>query len=277
MAPFTLNGSLTHAPAVIKDLGDFRMIRSPAKCAARIGQAFSQTFSSVHIPSEAFRSMPDIERNGRTFSDGVGTCSTEVLEKIWREYPQARGLKPTIFQIRFMGKRGQRYSSFFLKTDLHSRFIGAKGVISHDPRLQGSALCLRPSMIKFGGTTASDIEICGAAFKPLPMFLNRQLIKILEDLNVPDEAFLNLQADAVERLRMTTVSPINAASFLDRNLIGKPARTPWLIRKLWAIGLSFTNDDFLRNTVELAVLVQLRELKHRSRIRVEKGVTLYGS
>ncbi|CAF9923800.1 MAG: hypothetical protein ALECFALPRED_002550 [Alectoria fallacina] len=255
MAPFTLNGSLTYAPAVIKDLGDFRLIRSPAKCAARIGQAFSQTFSSVHISPESFRIMPDIERNGRTFSDGVGTCSTEVLQKIWREYPQARGLKPTMYQIRFMG---------------------AKGVISHDPRLQGSALYLRPSMIKFGGTTASDIEICGAAFKPLPMFLNRQLIKILEDLHVPDEAFLGLQADAVERLRMTTLSPINAATFLDRNSIGKPARIPWLIRKLWAIGLSFTDDDFLRNSVELAVLVQLRELKHRSRIRVEKGVTLYG-
>lgn len=48
--------------------------------------------------------MKDVERNGRTFSDGVGTCSTEVLEKIWREYPQ-RGLKPTIYQVRFMGKR----------------------------------------------------------------------------------------------------------------------------------------------------------------------------
>lgn len=131
-------------------------------------------------------------------------------------------------------------------------------------------------MIKFEGTTVSDVEICGAAFKPLPMFLNRQLIKILEDLHVPDEAFLRLQADAVEDLRITTESPINAASFLERNFIGKPARTPWLIRKLWAIGLSFTDDDFLRNCVELAVLVQLRELKHRSRIRVEKGVTLYG-
>lgn len=255
MAPFTIGGSLIYAPAVIKDLGDFRLIRSPAKCAARIGQAFSQTFSSIYIPPEAIISIPDVERNDRTFSDGVGTCSTEVLEKIWREYPQARGLKPTIYQVRFMG---------------------AKGVISHDPRLQGSALCLRPSMIKFEGTKVSDIEICGAAFKPLPMFLNRQLIKILEDLHVPDKAFLKLQADAVEKLRMTTVSPINAATFMDRNSIGKPARTPWLIRKLWDIGLSFTHDDFLRNSVELAVLVQLRELKHRSRIRVERGVTLYG-
>ena len=131
-------------------------------------------------------------------------------------------------------------------------------------------------MIKFAGTTVSDIEICGAAFKPLPMFLNRQLIKILEDLGVRDEAFLKLQSDAVESLRITTLSPINAATFLQRNMIGKPARTSWLIRKLWTIGLSFTDDDFLRNIVELAVLVQLRELKHRSRIRVENGVTLYG-
>lgn len=153
---------------------------------------------------------------------------------------------------------------------------GAKGVVSLDNRLQGAALQLRPSMIKFGGTDVTDIEICGSALKPLPMYLNRQLIKILEDLQVPGEAFLALQADAVEKLRMTTLSAINAASFLERNFIGKAARLPSLIRKLWAIGFSFTDDDFLRDTLELAVLIQLRELKHRTRIRVEKGVTLYG-
>ena len=131
-------------------------------------------------------------------------------------------------------------------------------------------------MIKFGGTDVADIEICGSALKPLPMFLNRQLIKILEDLNVPEEAFLELQAKAVENLRMTTRSAVNATSFLQRNFIGKAARLPWLIRKLWALGLSFSDDDFLRNTLEVAVLNELRELKHRSRIRVENGVTLYG-
>ena len=110
MAPFTLNGSIKHAKAVIEDLGDFRLIRSPAKCAARIGQAFSQTFSSIHIPLDAIRIIPDVERNGRTFSDGVGTCSSEVLRKIWREYPQARGLRPTIYQVRFMGKADLKVS-----------------------------------------------------------------------------------------------------------------------------------------------------------------------
>jgi hypothetical protein len=104
MAPFTLNGSLVHARLVIKDLGDFKAIRSPAKCAARIGQAFSQTLTAVKIPPEAISIMPDIERNGRTFSDGVGTCSLAVLQTIWKTYSQARGLKPTVLQIRFQGK-----------------------------------------------------------------------------------------------------------------------------------------------------------------------------
>lgn len=133
-------------------------------------------------------------------------------------------------------------------------------------------------MIKFEVTdaTIANVEICGSARKPLSMYLNRQMIKILEDLGVPDEAFLQLQADAVERLRMTTLSAINASSFLQRNYIGEAARLPWLIRKLWGLGFSFTEDEFLRNTLELGVLVQLRELKHRSRILVENGETLYG-
>lgn len=118
-------------------------------------------------------------------------------------------------------------------------------------------------MIKFQGV-GSDIEICGAGLRPLPMYLNRPLIKILEDLGVPESAFLNLQDVAVEKLRMTTESPVNAANFLQRNYIGKAARLPWLVRKLLDLNIHFNEDDFLRNVLELAVLIQLRELKHRT-------------
>lgn len=106
MAPFTSENCLTYARMVIKDLGDFSAIRSPAKCAARIGQTFSQTLSSIAIPPEAFEVIPDIERNNRTFSDGVGTCSSAVVKKICARYQQAaRGLKPTVFQVRFQGMK----------------------------------------------------------------------------------------------------------------------------------------------------------------------------
>ncbi|KAL8699255.1 MAG: hypothetical protein Q9224_001493 [Gallowayella concinna] len=259
MAPFVWKDELRYARAVIKDLGDFSAIRSPAKCAARIGQAFSQAFSSVQIPAEAFRPLPEIQRVDtkgicRTFSDGVGTCSKAILRRIWAAYAQSRTWKPTVCQI---------------------RYAGAKGMISLDDRLEGEVLCLRPSMIKFEATTTS-IEICGAGFKPLPMYLNRQLIKILEDLGVPSEAFLELQAEAVQQLRFTTENSINASTYLQRNVIGKAARLPWLIKKLYYIGMFFNDDSFLRDTLELAILIQLRELKYRSRIFVERGITVYG-
>jgi len=80
-------------------------------------------------------------------------------------------------------------------------------MISLDSRLPGDALILRDSMIKFVGSNSPDIEICEAAYKPLTMYLNRQLIKILEDMGVADDFFLDLQAKEVERLR-TVLSSI---------------------------------------------------------------------
>lgn len=139
-------------------------------------------------------------------------------------------------------------------------------MISLDTRLKGDVLRLRKSMVKFEVTHKgenSDIEICGAGLKPLPMYLNRPLIKILEDLGVPESAFLNLQEAAIDQLRMSTESPVNAANFLQRSYIGKSARLPWLVRKLLDINIYFNEDDFLRNVLELAILMQLRELKHR--------------
>lgn len=58
---------------IISELGDFLNIQCPAKCAARIGQAFSDTPNTIKIDSHKI--IPDIMRNGRVFSDGVGTIS----------------------------------------------------------------------------------------------------------------------------------------------------------------------------------------------------------
>ena len=104
MAPFTLDTEELRASVVISRLGDFSTIRSPAKCAARIGQAFSQTFSSVSLPKGAIHFIKEVERNKRVFSDGVGTCSGSIMRKIWKEYAQSSKLKPTVFQIRYAGK-----------------------------------------------------------------------------------------------------------------------------------------------------------------------------
>jgi hypothetical protein len=59
-----------------------------------------------------------------------------------------------------------------------------------------------------------DLELCGAAYKPLSVFLNHQFIKILEDLGVPAKNFKAVQDEAVNILKRITEHPINAASFL---------------------------------------------------------------
>ena len=149
-------------------------------------------------------------------------------------------------------------------------------MISLDSRLEGDALRLRPSMIKFDGSSSTDLELCGGAYKPLPMFLNRQFIKILEDLGVEDSFFLHLQRKEVDRLRMITQSPFNASTFLQRQSIGDAVHLPWFINKLSSLNLDFRNDEFLRDVLEMSVLIELRRLKHKTRIPVEKGYHLHG-
>ncbi|PPJ51825.1 hypothetical protein CBER1_09772 [Cercospora berteroae] len=255
MAPFVRDGTLMLAEHVLKALGDFSKIRTPAKCAARIGQNFTDTNTSVRLKQEEVFKLDMVVRNGRDFADGAGTISLDLLREVWQRYGTKRLLKPTALQIRFQG---------------------AKGMVALDTRLRGKRLMLRDNMTKYVTESVWDFEICGAAFRPLPMILNRQFIKILEDLLVPLESFTTLQDAAMRRLKMMTQSSINTGHFLDEAMHSKASGLPMLIRYLGQIGLDYHADEFLYKAVELAVIAELRDIKHRGRIPVEKGVTLYG-
>jgi hypothetical protein len=255
MAPFEYGGRMLSAPELIRNLGDFGHIRTPAKCAARIGQAFTDTTGTVEVEAGMQIRLRDVERNGRCFSDGCGTISLGLLEKVWRVYGSRRTLKPVILPI---------------------RFAGAKGVVSLDSRLVEDQFNIRPSMEKFTGSGSITLEVCGAAWRPYPMVLNRQFIKILEDLDVPPGSFMILQDRAVEKLRMMTTNTFNASFLLNDTQTSKAARLPSLLEMLSDIGLEYHDDSFLRGVVEMAVITKLREIKYRGRIPVENGITLYG-
>ncbi|TLD04595.1 RNA-dependent rna polymerase like protein, partial [Venturia nashicola] len=254
MAPILMDGCAFYASLVLKSLGNFEMIRTPAKCAARIGQNFTDTNETIDIRPESFRFLPMITRNGYDFSDGVGTISKDLLMKVWKVYGTRRLLKPTALQIRFQG---------------------CKGMVSLDTRLAGEQLLLRQNMKKFDTEHTWKLEICGAAFKPLPMFLNRQLIKILEDLGVPSQVFFDLQDTATSKLRRMTEHPFNAGLLL-RQSISQATQMTSLIWHLAEIGLDYHDDAFLYSIVEMAVVTELRDMKYRGRIPVKKGMTLYG-
>lgn len=109
------------------------------------------------------------------------------------------------------------------------------------------------------------------------MILNRQFIKILEDLGISENVFLNLQDAAVEELRSRTDQAINIATFLENDVeCTKATGIPTLIRQLDEIGIDYRQDEFLYGVVEMAIVTKLRDIKYRGRIPVKGGVTLYG-
>lgn len=157
------------------------------------------TTFSVPISKTAYvnEMKDDVTRNNRTFSDGCGTLSLNLFQDVWNAFqPDRRALRPTVLQIRFRG---------------------AKGVLSLDTTLQGEQLHARKSMTKYVAKEEwRDLEICGAAYKPLRVYLNHQFIKILEDLRIPAENFKAVQDEAVTELKLMTEHPLNAASLLGK-------------------------------------------------------------
>ncbi|KAI0513140.1 RNA dependent RNA polymerase-domain-containing protein [Xylaria bambusicola] len=237
--------------SVILELGDFQG-------AARIGQAFSETPIAVDLEAlgtEIIR-IPDVKsKNGnRVFSDGVGTISRELLEAI-REYLPQKSQTATCLQI---------------------RWAGAKGMLSLDDTLKGNVMCVRESMLKFESPDTQNLEICDVANKPIPLVLNRQMIKILEDMTAPESWFFKAQNRELNRLRMITATTENTVKFLRRQKTAEQMRFSQFIQRLHRIKLDYKKDAFLCSVVEAVVLREVRLLKHKSRIPVEQGVTLFG-
>ncbi|OBR06835.1 RNA-dependent RNA polymerase [Colletotrichum higginsianum IMI 349063] len=261
-APFVDDGGkLQLYGNIIKALGDFEHIEIPAKCAARIGQAFSETPTFIKLAENRIRhsNIPDVKSQDgdieRVFSDGVGTISQDVLELVWPRLPRG-SLIPTCLQI---------------------RWGGVKGMLSLDSRLMGRTICVRrESMEKFPSNDVENLEICDAASRPLKLVLNRQMIKIMEDLGVDSNLFLQLQKKEVDRLRAVTADAYNTGTFLHLQGVGSTFFLPSLIKSLKNYGIDYRRDSFLRAVVESTVLQELRLLKHKARIPVPEGATLFG-
>ncbi|KAK6498203.1 hypothetical protein TWF506_004442 [Arthrobotrys conoides] len=260
MAPVITPRRTITVERVIELLGNFKSIKIPGKCAARIGQAFTDTVANIKIQEFMTAQKRDIVRidaGGKkyTFSDGCGTISRPLIEMIWKKGEFNTEPKPTVFQI---------------------RFGGAKGVVALDSTLRDPIICLYDSMVKFDGLKNKIFEISRSFTKPLPFYLNRCIIKILEDRGVPVENFMKLQRGALASLRERTFTPDSAAYFLDYQNRCTQANIPFLIRELYSLGWDYKEDNFLRKVVEFTMLSTLRDMKYRARIQVDKGFTLVG-
>ena len=157
MAPFRdpEEGYVT-AETIRASLGDFsKLLRTPSKYAARIAQAFTATDPSVKIRRDQWEEQPELG----VHTDGVGTISPELAAMIWKaKCGKGRGdrVEPSAYQF---------------------RFLGYKGVVVVDHRLEGVRMRLRDSQCKFPAhkdeEEEAEFEIARAFDYPNVVHLNR--------------------------------------------------------------------------------------------------------
>ncbi|KAJ4865061.1 RNA dependent RNA polymerase domain-containing protein [Trichoderma breve] len=150
-------------------MGEVGHIRIVAKHAARLGQCFSTTREMRGLPVPDVRRIPDIERNGYCFTDGVGMISEFMALMIIEEMTLDVFTEPSAFQFR-MG--------------------GCKGVLVVWPQAKKGEVYIRESQEKFRADV-KGLEIIKCA-KYSSATLNRQTITILECLGVTTQAFLDV-------------------------------------------------------------------------------------
>ena len=249
---FLADGGGWTAQGVRDQMGDFSHIMIPGKYAARMGQCFSTTLvgSSAELGSDCRCSIPDVERNGFVFSDGVGTISLDLA----LEVAEKRNYDP-------------------LPSALQIRLGGVKGVVTLDPRLSGRMLCTRPSMEKFSSVNC-DLEICTTA-NSLPCFLNRQLITLLSTLGIPDLIFQRLQDDMLRGLDAMLYDSEAAISVLRR--MGAPEGSAAAVAlEMLEAGYRIDSEAYLSELLRCFRAHQLQELSLKTRLFVPHGSLLMG-
>lgn len=239
-------------------MGDFSEIPSVAKKIARMGQCFSTTEESVIVPlhGETMEDAPDIEGgvhpvSGKpyVFSDGIGVISESLMKKVCAKLDMAQ--VPSAIQI---------------------RYAGYKGMLCTNNALQGDKLILRKSMNKFACVTSASIEVIKVS-APSSVFLNRPLITILEQLDVPRRVFLHLQQNMLLQLCDALVNDGAALRAL-----GTYANTSLPFSKLLANGMSLSREPLIRAMILAVYESLLVGLKEKSRIAIpsEKGRNMLG-
>ncbi|VDB83377.1 unnamed protein product [Peniophora sp. CBMAI 1063] len=282
MSPFTdPDEGYVDSERIRRKIGDFGDLwTQPSKLAARIAQAFSATDPSVTLVKGQWEEMDDIETAWTTargedatatHTDGVGTISPELGDMIWSALCEASSgwrqnrVKPSVYQI---------------------RFLGYKGVVVVDERLEGILMRLRPSQRKFEShmVESAGIEIARAFDYPNRVHLNRPVIMVLEDRGVDKEQFIELQEDAKRDVLTAEDSIGNFAKHLRANNAGGKFHLAFILECLELFGLDLTaregktpvGSELFARLLRYAVNDSLRTMKHKARIPVPGSYQLVG-
>jgi RNA-dependent RNA polymerase len=234
-------------------MGEVGHIRIVAKYAARLGQCFSTTREMRGLPIPDVRSIPDVERNGYCFTDGVGIISDFMAQMIMEELTLDVYAEPSAFQFR-MG--------------------GCKGVLVVWPQATKGEVCIRQSQEKFKAEV-KNLEIIKCA-KYSSATLNRQTITILECLGVTKKAFLDILEEQI-RLYEEAMGKNDVAIEMLTNCVDENQSTLILAELLQAgFKTDKVQEPFVANLLSLWRSWSLKLLKEKARIPVDKSAFVLG-
>lgn len=223
-----------------------------ARYAARMGHCFSSTTATLKVGKEERLDLPDVERNGYTFSDGCGRIAPVFASQVAKMLNLSQ--VPTAYQIRYAGYKGVA-TVWPIEPALHTRY----------------KLGLRHSMHKFE-SEHTDLEVIGWT-QFYPGYLNREIISLLSTLQVPNEVFEALQDAQLTRLDALLHDPAIALEVLMTTCTDDLHSTA--VTMLQG-GFSPISETHLYNMLLSIRTYQLEDLVAKARIFVPQGGFLMG-
>lgn len=226
-------------------LGDFTRCKNNSKYASRLGLCFSGTYKTIELDR---KKIPDIERNGYCFTDGIGKISVQAMELVKEKLGIIQSQHLSAIQV---------------------RIGGCKGVLAVNNECQGVEV--RPSMDKFGSDD-SDLEVCSYSAYRIG-YLNRQIILLLEGLLVNPDIFINLQMKMTEDLDKALVNEVYALKMLgtqDNDLISNG------LKYMLNFGVKIQDEPYLQRMLTSMYRMKIEEVKSKARIFSPMSLILMG-
>lgn len=259
VTPYEQDGVIIGADYIKSWLGDFSSIKNIGKYAVRVGQALSTTTDTYEMHD--FVEIPDVARNGYSFTDGIGLISAGHALAVSR----ALGLAhvPSAFQIRFAGFKGVVAVQPLLDDrETFGEWAGRNGLGDRaaEEHFGRHGLVLRSSMNKF--PSAHRMFEVVTTSRSTEFFLNRQIILILEGFGIPSSVFKDLQDQFV--LGVLSAMDADFPSFVRKHV-------PFFPRNLIS-----TEFLFFRKLVGPVLSKVFEDLNRKSKIHVPQGRAAMG-
>lgn len=232
-------------------MGDFDHIKIVAKYAARLGQCFSTTREIRGTGKPQVKYIPDVERNGHCFTDGVGLISKFFAQAITQDMTLDVLSEPTAFQFR-MG--------------------GSKGMLAVWPQIKWQEVHIRNSQEKFK-SKSKGLEVVRCASRATAT-LNRQTITILESLGVPRSAFLKLLREQIKSFENAAQSSSAAVELLTKFVDAN--QNTLVLAELLKAGFKTAEEPFTANLLKLWISWSFKLLKEKARIHVTQSAFVLG-